>query len=69
MLNRYKTLNENGARDIASYNSICDEREDLKKMPQIVIVMDELADLMTVAPAEVDISECVDGIDLILKQL
>ena len=54
MLNRYKTLNENGARDIGSYNSICEEREDLKKMPQIVIVMDELADLMTVAPAEVE---------------
>ena len=54
MLNRYKTLNENGARDIGSYNSICDEREDLQKMPQIVIVMDELADLMTVAPAEVE---------------
>ena len=54
MLNRYKTLNENGARDIGSYNSICEEREDLQKMPQIVIVMDELADLMTVAPTEVE---------------
>lgn len=54
MLNRYKTLNENGARDIGSYNSICEEREDLQKMPQIVIIMDELADLMTVAPAEVE---------------
>ena len=54
MLTRYKTLNENGARDIGSYNSICEEREDLQKMPQIVIIMDELADLMTVAPAEVE---------------
>ena len=54
MLNRYKTLNENGARDIGSYNNICEEREGLEKMPQIVIVMDELADLMTVAPAEVE---------------
>ena len=54
MLNRYKTLNENGARDIGSYNSLCEEREDMQKMPQIVIIMDELADLMTVAPAEVE---------------
>ena len=54
MLSRYKTLNENGARDIGSYNSLCEGREDLKKMPQIVIIMDELADLMTVAPAEVE---------------
>jgi S-DNA-T family DNA segregation ATPase FtsK/SpoIIIE len=54
MLSRYKTLNENGARDIGSYNSLCEGREDLKKMAQIVIVMDELADLMTVAPAEVE---------------
>ena len=54
MLSRYKTLNENGARDIGSYNSLCEERENMQKMPQIVIIMDELADLMTVAPAEVE---------------
>ena len=54
MLTRYKTLNANGVRDIAAYNSLCDEREDLVKMPQIVIFIDELADLMTVAPSEVE---------------
>ncbi len=54
MLSRYKTLNANGVRDIGAYNSLCDEREDLVKMPHIVIFIDELADLMTVAPAEVE---------------
>ncbi len=54
MLTRYKTLNANGVRDIAAYNSLCEEREDLVKMPQIVIFIDELADLMTVAPSEVE---------------
>lgn len=54
MLTRYKTLNANGVRDIAAYNSLCDERDDLVKMPQIVIFIDELADLMTVAPSEVE---------------
>ena len=54
MLSRYKTLNANGVRDIKSYNSLCEGNEDLVKMPQIVIFIDELADLMMVAPAEVE---------------
>ena len=54
MLMRYKTLNDNAVRDVAAYNSLCDERPDLEKMPQIVIFIDELADLMTAAPAEVE---------------
>ncbi len=54
MLSRYKTLNANGARDIGAYNQMCDEVEGMKKMPQIVIFIDELSDLMTVAPSEVE---------------
>ncbi|MBQ7638983.1 MAG: DNA translocase FtsK [Clostridia bacterium] len=54
MLTRYKTLNANGVRDIASYNSLCEGNDELEKMAQIVIFIDELADLMTVAPAEVE---------------
>ncbi|MBR0510529.1 MAG: DNA translocase FtsK [Clostridia bacterium] len=54
MLMRYKTLNDNAVRDVAAYNALCDERPDLEKMPQIVIFIDELADLMTAAPAEVE---------------
>ncbi len=54
MLSRYKTLNANGVRDIGAYNQLCDEVEGMKKMPQIVIFIDELSDLMTVAPSEVE---------------
>ena len=54
MLSRYKTLNACGVRDIGAYNSLCEERDDLQKMCQIVIFIDELSDLMTVAPAEVE---------------
>lgn len=54
MLRRYKILNENGVRDIAAYNSLCESNDELEKMPQIVIFIDELADLMTVAPSEVE---------------
>ena len=54
MLNRYKTLQENGVRDIGAYNSLCDECDDLEKMPQVVIIIDELSDLMSVAPSEVE---------------
>lgn len=54
MLRRYKILNENGVRDIAAYNSLCESNDDLEKMAQIVIFIDELADLMTVAPSEVE---------------
>ena len=54
MLSRYKTLNAAGVRDIGSYNSLCEGNTELTKMPQIVIFIDELADLMTVAPAEVE---------------
>lgn len=54
MLSRYHTLNENGVRDIGAYNRLCESRTDLARMPQIVIFIDELSDLMTVAPAEVE---------------
>ena len=54
MLSRYKTLNANGVRDIGSYNSLCEGNPELQRMPQIVIFIDELADLMSVAPAEVE---------------
>ena len=58
MLNRYKTFAETGVRDLSGYNSLCEEREDLHPMPQIVIIIDELADLMMAAPNEVEDSIC-----------
>lgn len=54
MLNRYKTLNDNGVRDIGAYNKLCETNTELQKMSQIVIVIDELSDLMSVAPSEVE---------------
>ena len=57
MLQRYKTFSENSVRDITGYNSIC-ESEGKKKMPQIVIFIDELSDLMMAAPNEVEDSIC-----------
>ena len=53
MTNRYKIFAQNSVRDIGSYNEKM-VRENQEKMPQIVIIIDELADLMTVASAEVE---------------
>lgn len=51
---RYALLAEYGARDIKAFNALCETRPELKKMPQIVIFIDELADLMMVSPKEVE---------------
>lgn len=58
MEKRYRKFAENGVRDLASYNSKCENNEDMEKMPQIVIIIDELADLMMVARNEVEDSIC-----------
>ncbi len=62
MTNRYKKFTETGVRNIEGYNKKVKELqksgeidpESIKKMPQIVIIIDELADLMMVAPGEVE---------------
>ena len=56
MTMRYKRFAERGVRDIKGYNK--ELREDEKPMPQMVIIIDELADLMMVAPGEVEDSIC-----------
>lgn len=58
MEKRYRKFAETGVRDLASYNSKCENSEDMEKMPQIVIIIDELADLMMVARNEVEDSIC-----------
>ncbi|MFR1214863.1 MAG: FtsK/SpoIIIE domain-containing protein [Acutalibacteraceae bacterium] len=66
MLNRYKMFADNNVRDLASFNRLIGDKEEyvrddgvtLKKMPQIVIIIDELADLMMAAPNEVEDSIC-----------
>lgn len=56
MSSRYKKFAERGVRDIKGYNKALPEGE--KMMPQMVIIIDELADLMMVAPGEVEDSIC-----------
>lgn len=57
MTNRYKLFAQAGVRDISGYNKWCEENGQ-EKLPFVVIVIDELADLMMVSPAEVEDSIC-----------
>ena len=58
MLRRYKLMSDVGVRDLESYNSIMLSEEDGQKLPQIIVIIDELADLMLVAAKEVEDSIC-----------
>ena len=59
MMKRYRAFSEVGVRDLASYNThAARSNGELNKMPQIVVVIDELADLMLVAAKEVEESIC-----------
>lgn len=70
MLKRYKIFADNNVRDLTSYNSMVSQKKkanepcldkdgnELETMPQIVIIIDELADLMMAAPHEVEDSIC-----------
>ncbi len=57
MMRRYKAFSENSVRDIKSFNEKAKEKGP-QKMPRIVIIVDELADLMMVAKKEVEGSIC-----------
>ena len=54
MLKRYQLFAENSVRDIEGYNKLAETRDDMQKMPKVVIIIDELADLMLVAANEVE---------------
>ncbi|MBR4092591.1 MAG: DNA translocase FtsK [Oscillospiraceae bacterium] len=58
MLKRYKIFSDNNARDLSSYNAMAEKNEELEKLPQIVILIDELADLMMAASNEVEDAIC-----------
>ena len=59
MTDRYKKFAETGVRDLESYNNhIKAQDENAEKMPQVVIIIDELADLMMAAPSQVEDSIC-----------
>lgn len=60
MTNRYKAFAENMVKDINTYNRKVEAQPELKleKMAKIVILVDELADLMMVAPNQVEDAIC-----------
>ena len=58
MMRRYQTFADAGANDLKSYNELAELDGDMAKIPQIVIFIDELADMMLVAGKEVEDSIC-----------
>ena len=58
MMKRYRTFSEVGVRKLEEYNSLAAKTEGMEKMPSIVVLIDELADLMLVAAKEVEESIC-----------
>ena len=59
MTDRYKKFAEEGVRDLESYNEYVKANEEPEKaMAQVVIIIDELADLMMAAPSQIEESIC-----------
>ena len=58
MEHRYQTFADNGVRDLADYNKKIQSQPDGQTLPQIVIAIDELADLMMTASKEVEDAIC-----------
>ena len=58
MMRRYRMMADAGVRDLESYNRQAESLPDVTPMPQLVVVIDELADLMLVAAKEVEESIC-----------
>ncbi len=58
MLKRYRTFSELGVKKLEEYNALAGQREDVPHMASVIVVIDELADLMTEAAKEVEESIC-----------
>ena len=59
MMRRYATMSASGVRDLESYNKLVETGEiEGTKIPRVVVIIDELADLMLVAAKEVEESIC-----------
>ena len=54
MERRYDLLEHTKNKNIISYNKFCETHSEYKKLPYIVVIIDELADLMLVAAKEVE---------------
>lgn len=57
MVNRYKLFADNNVRNIESYNDLMNQKSPESLLPNIVVIIDELADLMMVAPN--DVEDCI----------
>ncbi len=58
MERRFEMIEEVGVRDVKNYNAVTKDDPDKEFLPQIVIIIDELADLMMTAPDDVEESIC-----------
>jgi len=58
MERRYQLMSDARVRNLEGYNKTAEKTEGLERLPQIVIIIDELADLMMVAGKEVEQSIC-----------
>jgi len=58
MVDRYTKFAAKGVKDIKGYNKVMQQEDEGKKLPQIVIVIDELSDLMMAAPNDVEDAVC-----------
>ncbi len=58
MTERYTSFADNNVRDLEGYNQLIKERQEGDYLPNIIIIIDELSDLMMVAPNEVEDSIC-----------
>ena len=54
MERRYQVFEDTKCKNISSYNKMCETNTDYVKMPYIVFIIDELADLMLVAAKDVE---------------
>ncbi len=58
MDDRYNKFAQKGVRDLKGYNQVIEKEDGIGKLPQIVIIVDELADLMMVAAKDVEDAIC-----------
>lgn len=58
MVNRYKLFADKAVRDLKGFNELMKKTGEQPPLPQIVIIIDELADLMMVAPNDVEDAIC-----------